>query len=273
MCPFCNHLQAWKGIHFSIQWSLLSAEWRHLLSALTWLPMRGRLSVMISRSLCCLASTLRWSMEHNFSNLALQFLHFTAGSWEAVTHLPRMQVAEHRAAFLHLWTFCIHILRFCSFILGQPPPFSFLSFHNVNEQTTICRVVCTDFAKYSNWPSTTTISNAGVRTAACNSKWSIKIPGYWSIRHTLRARNYNSTNICTSVGVDTFHRHLQYMCMYWVASRSHPAWSKLRDFLDGTISMKHYVTQQFLKRMLPGVATIHVLPRAKKEDDRMRYVS
>ena len=42
MCPFCNHLQAWKGIHFSIQWSLLSAEWRHLLSALTWLPMRGR---------------------------------------------------------------------------------------------------------------------------------------------------------------------------------------------------------------------------------------
>ena len=37
--------------------------------------------------------------------------------------------------------------------------------------------------------------------------------------------------------------------------------------------MKHYVTQQFLKRMLPGVATIHVLPRAKKEDDRMRYVS
>ena len=81
-----------------------------------------RLSVMISRSLCCLASTLLWSMEHNFSNLALQFLHFTAGSWEAVTHLPRMQVAEHRAAFLHLWTFCIHILRFCSFILGQPPP-------------------------------------------------------------------------------------------------------------------------------------------------------
>ena len=87
-----------------------------------------RLSVMISRSLCCLASTLRWSMEHNFSNLALQFLHFTAGSWEAVARLPRMQVAEHRAAVLHLWTFCIHILphwadaNIGSFILGQPPP-------------------------------------------------------------------------------------------------------------------------------------------------------
>lgn len=57
--------------------------------------------------------------------------------------------------FIHTWT---------------TSPTLYLSFHNVNEQTTICRVVCTDFAKYSNWPSTTTISNAGVRTAACNSK-------------------------------------------------------------------------------------------------------
>ena len=38
--------------------------------------------------------------------------------------------------FIHTWT---------------TSPTLYLSFHNVNEQTTICRVVCTDFAKYSDF--------------------------------------------------------------------------------------------------------------------------